>query len=55
MRIEELIRRLREQLNARTISYNEYTEQLNTLRSAAEPDATASAPADDYTQLVQLS
>ena len=39
MRIEELIRRLREQLNARTISYNEYTEQLNALRAASEPDA----------------
>ena len=43
MRIEELIRRMREQLNARTISYNEYTEQLNTLRSAAEPDAEREA------------
>ena len=43
MRIEELIRRLREQLNARTISYNEYTEQLNALRAASEPDAVREA------------
>ena len=43
MRIEELIRRLREQLNARTISYNEYTEQLNDLRSATEVDAVREA------------
>lgn len=43
MRIEDLIRRLREQLNARTISYNEYTEQLNTLRAAPEVDAVREA------------
>lgn len=43
MRIEDLIRRLREQLNARTISYNEYTEQLNTLRAAPEMDAVREA------------
>ena len=43
MRIEELIRRLREQLNARTISYNEFTEQLNTLRAAESVDAVREA------------
>ena len=43
MRIEELIRRLREQLNARTISYNECTEQLNTLRAAETVDAVREA------------
>lgn len=43
MRIKDLIRRLREQLNARTITYNDYTEQLNTLRSADEVDAAREA------------
>lgn len=43
MRLEDLIRRLREQMNARTITYNEFTEQLNTLRAAESVDAVREA------------
>lgn len=43
MKIEELIRRLQEQMNARIVSYNDLTEQLNTCRSAESIDLVREA------------
>lgn len=43
MKIEELIRRLQEQMNARIVSYNDLTEQLNTCRSAETVDVVREA------------
>lgn len=43
MRIEDLIRRLREQMNARIAQYNELTETLNGVRSAENVDSVREA------------
>ena len=43
MKIEELIRRLREQMNARIAKYNELTESLNGVRGAEVVDAVREA------------
>lgn len=43
MKIEDLIRRLREQMNARIAKYNELTESLNTVRAADAVDVVREA------------
>ena len=47
MKIEDLIRRLREQMNARIAKYNELTESLNTVRAADAVDAVREAELSD--------
>lgn len=47
MKIEELIRRLREQMNARIAKYNELTESLNSVRGAEVVDAVREAELAD--------
>ena len=47
MKIEDLIRRLREQMNARIAKYNELTESLNTVRAADAVDVVREAELSD--------
>lgn len=47
MKIEDLIRRLREQMNARIAKYNELTESLNGVRAAETVDAVREAELSD--------
>lgn len=47
MKIEDLIRRLREQMNARISKYNDLTETLNTVRAAETVDTVREAELSD--------